>query len=248
MKLKRIIQVISLVFTLVVNFLAYSLPLNEMTTGEISDQFPIYFVPAGYVFSIWGLVYLAMIVFTIFSLTPKGLADPRIDAITGWLIAASLFNISWIFLWHYLQFIWTLIPIFGLLVSLSVIYEKLKIGIEPRSFKETMLVSVPFGIYLGWITVAVVANVSQVLYLVGWSGAPLSAPSWAAIMLGVASVVGVLMIFRRNEVAFPAVLIWSFIGIWVRHGDSLLVSITAMVLAMVLGIVTIWHAIFGRGK
>jgi benzodiazapine receptor len=248
MKLNRIILVISLALTLVVNFLANFLPLNELTTGEISDQFSIFFVPAGYVFSIWGLIYLALIAFIFHSITPKGLADRKIDTITGWFMAACLFNISWIFLWHYLQFIWTLIPIIGLLISLTAIYEKLRIGVEPRSFRETMLVSVPLGIYLGWMTVAVVANVSQVLFLVGWSGAPLNAPSWAAIMLGLASVIGVLMIFRRNEVAFPAVLIWSFIGIWVKHGDSLLVSITAMVLAMVLGVVTIWHEIFGRDR
>lgn len=248
MKAKRMIMVIGLVLTLVVNFLADFLPINALTTGEISDRFPIIFVPAGYVFSIWGLIYLALIVFIIYSMTPKGLADQKIDAIAGWFVAASVFNVAWIFLWHYLCFTWTLLPIFGLLISLCVIYEKLRIGVERRSFKEAVLVNVPFGMYLGWMTVAVVANVSQVLYVLGWSGAPLSEPAWAAIMLGVASVIGVLMIFRRNEVSFPAVLVWAFVGIWVKNSDTLLVAVTAMILAMVLCVATIWHVIFGKAE
>ena len=116
MKTNRILMAISLVIVLVVNILANSLPINGITTGEISDQFPILFVPAGYVFSIWGLIYLALIGFTIYTLTPKGRNNEMIDSIAGWFVAANLFNTAWVFLWHYQQFALTLIPIFGLLI------------------------------------------------------------------------------------------------------------------------------------
>ncbi len=241
MKNKRILMILSLVLTLVVNFLANALPINGLTTGEVSDQYPILFVPAGYVFSIWGLIYIALIAFMVYSLTPKGLADEKIDAIAGLFVAANLFNAAWILLWHYLQFTLTLIPIFGLLVSLIVIFLKLQIGIEKRPFAQALLVNVPFGIYLGWATVAVVANVAQVLYTWGWRGAPLTAPVWTVIMLGVASLLGLLMIFLRREVAYPLVLVWAFVGIWVKHGSTPLVAITALVLAITLSVFT-----FGR--
>ncbi len=104
MKRNRILIIGSLVLTLVANFLANALPLNGLTTGEISDAYPILFVPAGYVFSIWGLIYLGLAAFAVYSITKMGLADPRVDAIAGWAVASNLFNFVWIFLWHYEQF------------------------------------------------------------------------------------------------------------------------------------------------
>ena len=156
--------------TLTANFLANALPLNGLTTGEISDAYPILFVPAGYVFSIWGVIYLGLFAFTIYSVTKVGLADLRVDAIARWVVASNLFNFVWIFLWHYEQFPLTLIAMGGLLVSLLVIYLKLRVGLEKRSWQGKLLVDTPFSIYLGWVTVAVVANIAQVLYVLGWRG------------------------------------------------------------------------------
>jgi len=248
MKTKRIFMILSLILTLVVNVLANTLPINGVTTGEVSDGFPILFVPAGYVFSIWGLIYLALIAFTVYSTTPKGLADKQIDAIAGFFVAANLFNATWIFLWHYKQFVLTLIPILGLLISLIAIYLKLRIGIDKRSITQTLLVSVPFGIYLGWATVAVVANISQVLFNLGWRGQPLGAPIWTVIMLAIASLLGVLLIFLRREVAYPLVLVWAFVGIWVKHGDTPLVATTALVLAIALGLLALGRLILAKRR
>ncbi len=248
MKTRRILMIISLVLVLIVNFLANALPINGVTTGEVSDGFPILFVPAGYVFSIWGLIYLALIGFAIYILTPKGLANEKIDDIAGWFIAANIFNASWIFLWHYMLFALTLIPIFGLLISLIGIYTKLDIGKQKSTFVEKLLLKLPFSIYLGWATVAVVANVSQALYSSGWRGEPLTEPVWTVIMLVVASILGLLMIFLRGEVAYPLVLTWAFIGIWVKHEDTPLVAITALAAAIVLAGVAIIRWISIRAK
>jgi hypothetical protein len=239
-------MIISLVLVLLVNFLANSLPINGLTTGEVSDQFPILFVPAGYVFSIWGLIYLGLIAFTIYSFTPKGLANEDIDGIAGWFIAANLFNTVWIFLWHYKQFLLTLIPIFGLLISLMAIYLKLQVGRTQRRAVEKLLIEVPFGIYLGWATVAVVANVSQVLFNIGWQGAPLSAPFWTVVMLLVATMLGLLMIFTRKELAYPLVLSWAFVGIYIKHGNVASVAITALVAAILLAVLAVGRLVFSR--
>jgi translocator protein len=239
MKTKRIVIILTLILTIVVNVLANALPLNNLSTGEISDNFPILFVPAGYVFSIWGLIYLALIAFAIYSITPKGRKDDRVDSIAWWFVAANLFNTAWIFLWHYQQFPLTLIAMFGLLVSLLVIYLKLRIGLEKRSLVDKLLVDTPFSIYLGWVTVAVVANVSQVLFYLGWRSAPLTESIWAVVMLVVASLLGLLMIFLRREVAYPLVLVWAFVGIWVKQSASPLVANVALVGAVVLGVVAV---------
>ena len=239
MKTKRWLIIISLVLTLAVNFLANTLPINGVMTGEVSDQFPILFVPAGYVFSIWGLIYLALAAFAIYSVTPKGRADARVDGVAGWFTAANLFNAVWIFLWHYQQFPLTLIAMAGLLVSLLAIYIKLRVGLEKRSLADRLLVETPFSIYLGWITVATVANISQVLYVLGWRGAPLSEPVWAVVMLAVAALLGGLMIFLRKEVAYPLVLVWAFVGIWVMQAATPLVAWSALISAVVLGVLAL---------
>lgn len=248
MKTKRILMVLSLVLTLVVNILANSLPINGLTTAEISDRFPILFVPAGYVFSIWGLVYLGLIAFVIYSLTAQGRANEKVDRIANLVVIANIFNAVWVLLWHYLQFTLTLIPIFGLLISLLAIYVRLNPGDGTRTWVEKLLVKLPFSIYLGWATVAVVANLSQVLYNSGWRGGPLSQAVWAVIMLGVASLLGVLMIFLRGEIAYPLVLVWAFIGIWVKQGDTPLVAITALVAAILLGVLTVVRWVVAKGR
>ena len=241
-------MVLSLVLTLVINGLANALPINGLTTGEISDGFPILFVPAGYVFSIWGLIYLALIGFAVFSITPKGKQDERIDAIAWWFVAANLFNTAWILLWHNEEFPLTLIAIFGLLVSLVAIYLLLDVGKAERTRVEKLLVEAPFSIYLGWATVAVVANVTQVLYSVGWNGGPLSEPVWAVIMLVVAAVLGLLMIFLRKEVAYPLVLTWAFVGIWVKQGQEPLVAVTALVIGVLLAVLALGRSGWGKAK
>ncbi len=239
MKIKRIFIILTLTLMIVVNVLANALPLNGLNTGEISDSFPILFVPAGYVFSIWGLIYLALIAFAIYTITKKGRQDQRVDKIAWWFVASNLLNTIWIFLWHYQQFPLTLIAMGGLLVSLLAIYLKLRVGLEKRSLVEKLVVDTPFSIYLGWVTVATVANVSQVLYSLGWRGAPLSEPIWTVVLLAVATVLGILMIFLRREVAYPAVLVWAFVGIWMRQSASPLVATTALVAAIVLGVLAL---------
>lgn len=246
MKAKRIFMVLSLILVLVVNFLANSLPINGVTTGEVSDRFPVLFVPAGYVFSIWGLIYLALIGFTIYSLTPKGLKNKAIDGVAWWFVVSNLFNAAWIFLWHYQQFALTLIPIFGLLISLIIIYIRFGVGKEQLPWLEKLLLEVPFSIYLGWATVAVVANVSQFLYTTGWRGEPLNEAIWTVIMLAVATLLGVLMIFLRRDVAYPLVLVWAFVGIWVKQGEVPLVASTALGAAILLGVLAVGRFIFNR--
>jgi hypothetical protein len=240
MNTKRWLIIISLLLTLAVNFMANALPLNGITTAEISDRYPVLFVPAGYVFSIWGLIYLALLAFTIYSVTPKGRADTRIDQVAWLVIVSNLFNAIWIFLWHYQQFPLTLIAMAGLLITLLAIYLKLRIGLEKRKIGDRLLVELPFSLYLGWITVATVANVSQVLYAsMGWRGSPFSEPIWAVVMLVVAALLGVLMIFLRREVVYPLVLVWAFIGIWGKQAATPLVAWSALVGAVVLGVLAL---------
>jgi hypothetical protein len=242
-RLNQILVILGVVVTLTINTLADVLPINGLGTGTISDQFQVYFVPAGYVFSIWGLIYLGLIAYAVFQALPAQRDNPRLKGIVGWFLLSSAANSAWIFLWHYLLFGWTLVAMVVLLVSLIVIYLKLGIGRAPVSSGEKWFVRLPFSIYLGWITVATIANVTDVLKWVNWSGWGIAPQTWAVIMLVVAVVVAALMTFTRRDGAYLLVLIWAFAGIAVKFPSEPLVSTAAWIastLSALFFVYTLW--------
>jgi len=228
---RQIIVILGTIAVIVVNALASALPLNGQTTGEISDQFDVYFVPAGWVFSIWGLIYLALIAYSVYQALPAQRGNPRLRR-TGYLYALSCAaNIAWIFLWHWERFPLTLIAMVALLLLLIGTYLWLGTGRTRVSGTETWLVRVPFSIYLGWITVATVANVTSVLASIGWDGWEIGPVAWAVIMLVVAAIVASLVSITRGDVAYVAVILWAFAGIAIKHSAKPAVAITAWVTA-----------------
>lgn len=243
--LRQLVNLLAFVITIVVNGLANALPINGVTTGEISDSFPVYFVPAGYVFAIWGLIYLGLLGFTLYQLLPSQRENRRLERIGWWFAVGCLANAAWILFWHYRIFPVTLVLMLILLASLLVIYLRLGVGRTPVSPTEKWLVDVPFSIYLGWITVATVANVTDVLYDLGWNGAPLTPQAWAVIMLVIATALAAAMSLTRRDVAYVLVIVWAFVGIAVKQAATPLVAWSAWVLAVVallaLGIGVLWR-------
>lgn len=225
------LTIIAFIATLVVNFLATNLPLNNLSTGEISDSFDIYFVPAGYVFSIWGLIYLGLIAFVVFQALPGQREDARLMKIDRWFILSNIANALWLFSWHYQQFVLSVIIMLVILISLIQIFLNLEIGRTKNRGAWLWAVEIPFSIYLGWISVATIANVTQLLYLLNWDGFGIAPQSWLVIMLGAALVISALMSFTRRNVPHALVLIWSFIGIAVKFPDVPLVNLSAWIAA-----------------
>jgi hypothetical protein len=231
------------VAVIAINGLANALPLNGLNTGEISDRFDVYFVPAGYVFSIWGLIYLGLIGFAIYQALPAQRQNPRLRQIDGLFLVSCLANIAWLFLWHYLQFAWTLVAMLTLLGALIAIHLRLGVGREKAARGERWLVQIPFSVYLGWVSVATIANGTDVLDYVGWNAWGLRPELWAAIMLVAAAVLAGLMLFNRREAAFVLVVIWAFAGIALKQARSPLVANTAWVLAGALVVLVIGKAV-----
>lgn len=214
---RQISVAVTVLVTLIVNTLANALPLNGQNTGQISDRFNVYFVPAGYVFSIWGLIYIGLIAYTIFQALPSQRENPRLRATGWWIALGGLANSAWIFLWHYNQFPLTLIAMLTLLLTLIITYVSLGIGRAVVSASERWAVHLPFSIYLGWITVATVANISDVLYFVKWDRFGIAPETWMIILLGAVLVIAALMNFIRRDVAYAAVILWALAGITVKQ-------------------------------
>jgi hypothetical protein len=242
---RQVVNVVAVIGTLVVNGLANALPLNGLTTGEISDRFEVYFVPAGYVFSIWGLIYLALIGFAIYQALPAQRENPRLQSV-GYLFAFSCAaNVAWLFLWHYEQFLWSVMAMVALLLSLILIYLRLGIGRIEVSTAERWLVQVPFSVYLGWVTVATIANVTSVLDYVSWGGWGIAPQMWAVIMLVVGAGIATAVGLTRGDVAYMLVIVWAFVGIAVKHAATPTVAIAAWVMtglvALAIGASVLWQ-------
>ena len=233
---RQAVNLLATVVTITINGLANALPINGQTTGEISDRFHVYFVPAGYVFSIWGLIYLALSAFAVYQALPAQRENPHLRRIGYLFVLSCVANSAWIFLWHYEFFELTLVAMFGLLLSLIAIYLRLNIGRVRVSTAEKWLVHIPFSIYLGWITVATIANVTAVLYYLNWDGWGISPEMWAVIMLIVGAGITSAVSISRGDVAYVLVIVWAFVGITVKQANTLLVAITAGLMALIVAL------------
>lgn len=235
----QVLNAVLVIGVLVVNTLANTLPINGQSTGEISDRFDILFVPAGYVFSIWGVIYLGLILFAVYQALPKSSGNATLAQLSPYFWLSCIGNIAWIFLWHYEFFFLTIVAMLLLLCSLVMVHITLRQRNGLGSGLLSKISSGTFGIYLGWVSVATIANASQVLYFYDWSGWGISEPAWAVVMLVVATVLGAVMRLREEDMPFVLVLIWAFIGIALKQSDFPFVSNTAWGVAAVLVLVLI---------
>jgi hypothetical protein len=234
--LRQILVILGTLGTLVVNGLANALPLNGQTTATISDSFPVYFVPAGYVFAIWGVIYLALSGYTIYQALPAQRANPALRRI-GWLyILSCAANSLWIFFWHYELFPLTVLAMLTVLGSLLAIYLRLAERPAGTGLAARWLVHVPFSIYLGWITVATIANVTDLLYYLGWRDIGTGGQIWAVVLLAVSTLIAAFIAVTRRDAAYLLVLVWAFVGIVVQQADAPLVAGAAAVAAGVVAL------------
>lgn len=241
--LRQSLVLIAAIGTILFNILANALPLNGLNTGEISDRFQIFFVPAGYVFSIWGLIYLGLIAYGIYQALPAQRENPRLRSIGYLFILSCIANVTWLFLWHYEVFAFTLVAMLVLLLSLIAIYLRLDIGRSDVSTGEKWAVHIPFSIYLGWITVATIANTTQLLYYLDWNAWGIAPEIWAVIILAAGVIISVFMSLTRADIAYSLVLVWAYIGIAQKQGDNQLVTTSALIATGLILLVLIYAVI-----
>jgi benzodiazapine receptor len=246
--LRQSFNVLAVLATIVVNGLANALPLNGQTTGSISDRFHVYFVPAGYVFAIWGLIYLGFILFAVYQALPGQRENPRLARIGYLFVLSCIANIAWLFLWHYERFTLTWVAMLVLLASLIAIYLRIGIGRLVVPGAQKWFVDIPFSIYLGWISVATIANVTSVLDFVHWGGWGLSAEAWAVIMLVAGTAIAAAVSLTRGDVAYMLVIVWAFVGIAVKQAGTPLVATSAWVAAGIAAVVMVAGALLNRRR
>ncbi len=218
--LRQFFVIVSVASAITLNALASILPINGQNTGQISDSFKVYFVPAGYVFSIWGIIYIGMITYTIYQALPSRRQDSDMRASGWWYALGGFANGAWILAWHYLQFPLSVAIMALLLVSLIMVYLALRPSFATATTSQKWLVHYPVSLYLGWITVASVANITVLLEWANWDGFGLSDLAWMGIVLGAVALIAGLMNWRQRDLPFSLVLLWALAGIALKHAAT----------------------------
>lgn len=247
-KIRQWVNLAALAGVIAVNALANIIPFSGQTTAAVSDKFKVLFVPAGYVFAIWGIIYLGLTAFAAYQLLPGQAANPRFRRM-GYLFAQScLVNAAWLVCWHYELIVLTVFLMVALLALLIAIYLILHAGDAQVTRSETWLARVPFSIYLGWITIATVANVTDLLWSLRWDGFGIAPEIWTVIMLAVGFALATAMAFTRRDAAYTLVIVWAFAGIGVSQAAVPLVANAAWLLAALTAAVTLIAALPRRGS
>ena len=240
-----ILNVLGFIGTVVVNALAATLPINSITTGELSDLYPNLFVPAGLTFVIWGLIYVLLAVFVIYQLLPSVRRDAQkasfIQRIGPLFFISCLANIGWIYAWHYRIVPLSLVLMLILLGSLLAIYLRLKVGKSEAAKTEKFLVHLPFSVYLGWITIATIANVTALLVNINWNAWGLGEHFWAVAVIVVGIAIALSVLLTRKDIFYCLVVDWALLGILLKRlsdttmPDQNVVIVTIVGLALLTG-------------
>lgn len=235
-------NIVFFIFTIIMNALANALPLNGKTTGELSNQYPNFFVPAGITFSIWSIIYLFLLLFIIYPFTGKQARQHTLK-IGPWFMLSCICNGSWILAWHYELVEVSVLIMLAFLYILTRIYRLLENPQPAFSTKDKWMLKTTFSVYLGWISIATIANITTLLVHHGWGGGPLSQPAWACIAIGLGTALGAYIALSRKDTAFILTLLWAFTGIFLKQYNSLsgnVVALSASLASAFLIIILTW--------
>lgn len=219
-----IVSALTFVGMIVMNGLANALPLNGLTTGQLSDALPNLFVPAGATFAIWGLIYALLLghVVAVVREAFVGGGDSPWAPADGWLFSANAaLNGAWIVAWHWQLVPLSLVLMLGLLGTLVALVERMH-RVGPAATVgpvRRFLLRTPLRVYLGWICIATIANVTAVLVDAGWNGGGLDPRWWTAAVILVGAGLGTALVLRRGAVASGLVVLWAFAGIILKRAQ-----------------------------
>ncbi len=244
----KTLNAIALLAVLVVNYLANALPINGILTGAISDKYANQFAPAGITFSIWGIIYSLLIAVLVWQFVSRNnLKEEAIDKIGFWWIANSMLNVIWLFLWHYELLAVSVLVMLGILFTLVQLNTVISMKIVPNTPAKTLL-KAGFGVYLGWICIATIANVTTWLVSIGWNALGFSATFWTGGLIGVGSIIASLITIKFKNLFIGSAVVWAFIGIIIKqnqlHNDFTPISWAAMTWALPVLIAMLYSKTF----
>ncbi|XFA98683.1 tryptophan-rich sensory protein [Candidatus Izemoplasma sp. B36] len=208
MVILKISVILFFIGMILMNYLANSLPLNGVSTGQISARYNTMFTPAGVTFSIWGLIYILLAVFVVIFVMSDGSNIPNMELLGILFLVSCVFNVAWLFTWHFDKIILSVIVMVLFLLTLLAIL---------KFVKPTGLSNAAFSVYAGWVSVALIANISILLFKYDISIFMSNEKLWLYVILGVSLLIGGYMVVFQKNYYYGAVFIWAYIGIAIRY-------------------------------
>ncbi|MBC2838514.1 tryptophan-rich sensory protein [Robiginitalea sp. SC105] len=220
------------------------------TVGEISRKFDTLFTPAGYAFSIWGLIFLGLLGFAGYSIYRShrySQGNEYIARSAPWFIGANILNAAWVVVFTREWIGTSLLIMFALLACLIAIIRRLNMERWDAPIGTIAYVWWPICLYSSWISVAAIANAALYLNYMGWDGWGLGAINWTVALILVAIALNVFMVLSRNMREFALVGAWALLAIAVRHREaSGFLLYTPLAGTALLGILAAWHGFRNR--
>jgi hypothetical protein len=229
----RLLKIFTLVYAPFAMFAGSSFATTDLTVGQISDRYfgDVLIIPAGYAFSIWGLIYLGLLALAVVQALPSWGERERIAAARVPLVANLTFNFAWLAAWQSLQFELATLILFGQLATGIWLYYRLRTPFEAAHSRLEAWLRVPVSVYVGWLTLASVLGVSSLLRYWGWEGGDLSFVAWTVIMLFVSAGLGAYFRFAWRDPVYAGVYVWALVAIALRPEQAGLVVMVALFLA-----------------
>lgn len=200
-----------LLVTLIVNALGGLGIINGLSQKEVSDMFVTLITPSPSTFSIWGVIYSLLIISIIVMIvkdTPY--YKKAVNGISVLFRLSCITNILWIIAFSYVQIELSVLLIFILVITLSLIcLELLKINDG-----EHWLLPMTFGMYAGWLFIATVVNTSVMLVKWNWNGFGIADDIWAIIILVIAIILVIVVLSKIRNAMFPVPIAWGYLGIY----------------------------------
>ena len=221
-------------FVITANTLSNALPIHGQTMPEISAKYPSLFTPAGFTFSIWGVIYIGLLLFVAWQALPAQRANEHVARISKYFQLNCLMNGLWLVAWHYDWLTLSLVLMFGILATLVGIYRTLILEFRSASLPQRLVAHVPFSLYTGWITLAAIANASVLQTAYGWDDAGIDAVNWTLVKLALAGAIGASVLLKNRDVVFAAVVAWAAWGISVMQHGTPRVAGAAVTLSLLM--------------
>ena len=245
-----VLNFLSVIIAIITNFLAQTGRFNNTTIGEVSSKYSNLFTPADYAFSIWGLIYIALLAFSFFMLYQAFTNGKHTDFIRNtsfWFIVANIGTSLWVVTWAYDYIGWSVVLMFLILAKLLKIILNNNMEIWDAPFIVIAFYWWPICLFSGWISVASIANMAAWLTKIGWDGAIFTDVEWTLIMIGVAVIINLAIIYLRNMREFAAVGVWALVAIYLRHqNEQELIAKVALAGAILLFLNISYHGFINR--
>lgn len=245
---------------IIVNILANALPLNNIDTGTISDNYANLFAPAGITFSIWGVIYLLVLFFIIYQTAflnenNSGLNASEGKTLRAYFILSSIANATWLFAWHY-----DLMPV-SLLIMCIIFFSLMKItnilNKAELSKKDKIFINLPFSIYFGWISIAIIANIIVLMVYLGWNSMNLSGVFITIFFLILGVIITGYFTIKNKDIAYGLVPVWAYSGIFIKHfapppygfsGNYIPIIISVIISIIALLVIILFTLVKGQGN